>query len=356
VNHALGVSLPLTVAKYFTLSPNASYAESWYRISRTDLSDLADIDPSQPYRAYAYTVGASLKTKIYGTMEPNLLGIKAFRQTVEPTISYGYSPKIDKHPKVRTFAGGGPGNTQESQSMSASLQHYYQARIGEKGEERTLDLLSVSHSFSYNFEAKERKLSDLATSFSSTLLPRINFSGGLTHTFYRPGTNELHLGKPYQQAFSVSANVSLAGKTFLLDDPDIEVPRGADSVSQLEPAKKSSGGESGWTMRAAYTYSESGRGSGFSKSSFLSLSLDFNLTPSTRVGYTQSFDIGRGRTVYNSVRMTRQLHCWSGELYWVPTGSTSGYGFRLYVTAIPAIKIDNTQSAVSSSYLQSISR
>lgn len=356
VNHAAGVSLPLTVAKYFTFSPNASYNESWYRVFRTDLSEFAGIDPGQTYRAYAYTVGASLKTKIYGTMEPNLFGITAFRQTVEPTLSYGYSPRIDKQPKVRAFAGGGPGTTSESQSMSASLQHYYQARVGEKGAERTLDLLSVSHSFSYNFEAKERKMSDLFTSFSSTLLPRINFSGNLTHTFYKPGTNELHLGIPYQQAFSVSANLSLAGKNFLLDDPNAEVPRGADSVSQLGTSGKSSSDGNGWTMRAAYTYSESGRGTGFSKSSFLSLTLDFNLTPSTRVGYTQSFDIGRGRTVYNSVRLTRQLHCWSGELYWVPTGSTSGYGFRLYVTAIPAIKIDNTQSAVSSSYLQSISR
>jgi hypothetical protein len=83
------------------------------------------------------------------------------------------------------------------------------------------------------------------------------------------------------------------------------------------------------------------------------LALDFNITPSTRVSYDQSFDVGRGRTVYNSVRLNRQLHCWSGELYWVPTGSTRGYGFRLFVTAIPAIKIDNTQSVVPSSYVQS---
>lgn len=356
VNHSAGMSMPLTIAKYFTFSPNASYAETWYRIFRTDLSESAGIDPSQTYRAYAYTFGASLNTKIYGTMEPNVLGVKAIRQTIQPQLSYGYTPVVDKHPAVRNFAGGGPGNSARSQSMGMTLQHFYQARVGKEDSLRTLDLLSVSHSLAYNFEARSRKLTDLSTAFSSTLLPRVNFSGGLTHTFYKPGTDELHLSKPYQTAFNISANVSLAGRTFLFDDPNADIVRGADSASHLGPAEKTSGNESGWALRASYTYSEGGRGAAFSKSSFLRLTMEFNITPSTRVSYEQSFDIGRGRTVYNSIRLNRQLHCWSGELYWVPTGSTRGYGFRLFVTAIPAIKIDNTQSVVSSSYLQNLSR
>ena len=352
LDHSAGISMPLNIAKYFTFSPSASYSETWYRIPRTDLSDIAGIDPTQSYRAYVYAFGASLNTNLYGTMEPNILGVKGFRQTIRPQISYGYAPVVNKHPIVREYVGGGPGNKTRSQSMTMSLDHFYQARVGNKDSLRTLALLSVSHSLSYNFEGKNRKLSDLSTGFSSTLLPRVNFSGGLTHSFYGPDTADHHVTKPRQLSFSMSANVALAGKTFIFDDPNADMLRGVDSASQVEGDKKgSSGGETGWTMRASYTYAESGRGSGYSKSSFLRLDLSFNITPSTRVSYDQSFDVGRGRTVYNSVRLNRKLHCWSGEFYWVPTGSTRGYGFRLFVTAIPAIKIDNTQSIVQSSYI-----
>ncbi len=357
INHSLGVSMPLLVLKYFTLSPGLTYNEVWYKVFRTDLSDAAGIDPDQNYRAHGYTVGASLNTKLYGTLNRRLFNMTALRQVITPSVSYGYTPAIDDNPTVRAFAGGGPGSQNKAQSVSLGLQHYYQARVGEGESERTLELLSINHSLSHNFEATGRKWSDLFTTFSSTLLPRINFNGTIVHSFYKPGTDEFHLSRAYQQSFDLNANVAFAGKNFLLDDPNATVPRGTDSASQAgKGAKGTSSGESGWRMTASYSYNESGRGSGFSKSSFLSVTAEFNLTPLTRVSYTQNFDIGKGRSVYNSVRLNRKLHCWSGELYWVPTGSTRGYGFRLYVTALPAIKIDNTQSTVSSSYLQSVSR
>ncbi len=359
VSHGISASLPLTVAKYFTLSPSASYGETWYKIFRTELSDSAGIDPTTFYRAYGYSFGASLTTKVFGTVYPRAFGVIGLRQVITPSVSYAYVPVVNKHPEIRNFAGGGPGNATKAQRMSVSLSHLYQAKVRDnKGEERSLQLLSVGHSFSYDFEQKDRKFSDLSTSFSSTLLPKISFSGGMVHSLYRPGTNELRLTSPILESFNLSLNVSLAGKTFLFDDPDATtIPRGADSANKLSDAgTQSAAGSSGWTLRASYAYSESGRGTGFSKSSFLRLWLDFNLTSTTRVGYDQSYDIGRGRTVSSSVTFSKTLHCWSGELYWVPTGSTRGYGFRLYVTAIPAIKIDNTQSVVSSSYLQNAVR
>lgn len=359
VSHGISAGMPLTVAKYFILSPSASYGETWYKIFRTELSDSAGIDPTTFYRAYGYSFGASLSTKLFGTVYPRAFGVIGLRQVITPSVSYTYVPVVNKHPEIRTFAGGGPGNATKAQRMSVNLDHLYQAKVHDKkGEERSLQLLSVGHSFSYNFEKKDRKFSDLSTSFSSTLLPRVGFSGGMVHSLYPADTTKRRLTKPILQSFNISLNLSLAGKTFLFDDPDAAtIPRGADSANHLSDAgTQSAGGPSGWTLRAYYTYSESGRGAGFSKSSFLRLWLDFNLTPTTRVGYEQSYDIGRGRMVSSSVSFTKQLHCWSGELYWVPTGSTRGYGFRLYVTAIPAIKIDNTQSVISSSYIQRYAR
>ena len=39
-----------------------------------------------------FNFGFSTSTKIYGTMQPQMLGVEAFRHTLTPSISYNYNP------------------------------------------------------------------------------------------------------------------------------------------------------------------------------------------------------------------------------------------------------------------------
>ncbi len=124
------------------------------------------------------------------------------------------------------------------------------------------------------------------------------------------------------------------------------MPRGADSASQLADQSAGSsggGGRGGWTCRLEYRYSESGRGAEWSKNNsfFLQIALNFNLTENTRVTYNQRYDVLKRKTINSSVNIVRKLHCWSGSLYWVPVGSNRGFGFKLFVTELPEIKVDN---------------
>jgi hypothetical protein len=82
------------------------------------------------------------------------------------------------------------------------------------------------------------------------------------------------------------------------------------------------------------------------------MNLTFNLTPTTSVSYSQYYDIGRGYTVRNDIFFRKTLHCWTGEFRWVPIGSGSGYEFRIFVTAIPAIKVDNSSTSSTGSFIQ----
>ncbi|MBK7143637.1 MAG: hypothetical protein IPH75_16385 [bacterium] len=50
-------------------------------------------------------------------------------------------------------------------------------------------------------------------------------------------------------------------------------------------------------------------------------------------------------TIWNSIGFRKTLHCWTGEFNSVPIGSGRGYSFRLFVIAIPAIKVDNSSTA-----------
>jgi hypothetical protein len=249
--------------------------------------------------------------------------------------------------------------------MTFGLDHLFQAKWMKGEREISKDLLSISSGFSYDFEKDDQPLSNLSTRFQSSALPLISsLSGSMVHTFYNPDDGDLEFFSPYLLSFNVNANFRLAGKNFLFDDRDDEVSqrssriaRGADSVSQLtnlEPTTSGrySGQRKGWSLTATYSYRESGRGNFWSKSSFINLSLRFNLTPSTAISYTQRYDITRNLTISNSVNIVRQIHCWSGSLYWVPIGSNRGFGFKLYVTDIPEIKIDSNHDT----FLESISQ
>ncbi|MEW5995281.1 MAG: putative LPS assembly protein LptD, partial [Candidatus Zixiibacteriota bacterium] len=351
INHNPHIGLPtIKLAKYILLTPSVSYNETWIKVIRTDQSDNAGIDASRLYRTYSFSSSVGLKTALYGTVYPHLMGLEGLRHVFEPAVSYVYSPKIDRHPDVRSFVGGAAGSSKKS-LLAVSLRQIFQAKV-KKGEiEQNLELLSVKSSFSYNFEQKDRPFSDLSTTFQTSTLPNVLVSGSMCHSFYRPGTNEIEFWSPFLMSFGFDVTFSLSGKRFFFDDDLEGIPRGAASPLQAggqpeQPAPK------GWRLSATYSYSGSGRDQAFRKASFLRFNLSFNLTPNASVSYSQQYDIVDKKTVNSRVRIERKIHCWTGSLWWVPTGSNRGFGFRLNVTALPEIKIDQNFDTFDSGLLQ----
>lgn len=357
MNHSVSVSAPQKLLSYVVFNPSINYRETWFNLYETDQLRAAGLDATQ-YRTYQYSFSANMNTKVYGTVYPNLAGLMGLRQVISPGLTYSYTPEVNLHPEVRSYAGGGAGSASTSSVLSFSVNHLYQAKVASGEAERNLELVSITHGFSYNFENPGRPFSDLSTSFQSSVLPNVNFYGNLRHSLYRPGTNELDFFSPYLQSFDFSASMTLAGKSSLFDPPDRSaLLPGADSASQLapSPAAGSVGGSRGWNLSVSYTFSESGYHSGtYNKQAFLRFNLRFNLTPTTAVDYSQYYDFGRSRTVNSQVSIVKNLHCWTGTFFWVPVGSNRGYGFRLYVTALPSIKIENSESPLSSSYFQGL--
>lgn len=356
INHTVSLTAPVDIASYFIFRPTLSYNETWFKVWETDQSREAGINPDETYRTNAYSFGASLQTALYGTVYPNMFGILGLRQVVTPTVSYRYSPESNRHPEVRSFAGGGAGRTATSSAMSVGLSHVYQAKLrqGEEGE-RNLELISFSHSLSYDFEQPDRPFSNLSTSFRSSVLPSINFYGSMVHSLYQPETDNLSIFSPYLQSFNFSTSWGISGGKSIFDSDSDDLYQGADSASQLaDPTLPQSSQGQGWRFSMSYDFSQSGRGTDFRKRAFLKMNLNFYLTPSTSVNYSHYYDFARHKTVNSQINIVKNLHCWTGTFYWVPTGSNRGYGFRLYVTAIPSLKIENSQNPLSSSYFQSL--
>ncbi len=356
VDHSVGFSFPLTVARYFVLNPSASYSENWLKVWPTDQSREKKLDPGPLYRTYLYNLGMSFSTKLYGTLYPKMFGVSGLRQVLSTSVSYGYVPRLNRFPEVRAYVGGGVGSLVEASSMSVTLGQIYQAKI-RKGEiEKSYELLSITSGLSYNFRKRDSAFSDIRTSYRSQAGPKISFYGEMRHAVYRLGSRRATVFSPSLRDFSFNANITLAGQRTIFDEvakvtqPDTS--HGLDSLSTITTAQSGSG----WSLAATYTYSEANKGIKYEKSSYAQLTLRFNVTPTTAVTYSQSYDFGGGGTVNKQVNIVKQLHCWVGTLYWVPIGSNQGYGFRLNVIAIPSIKIDNTSSLIGSGSLQDFGR
>jgi hypothetical protein len=178
----------------------------------------------------------------------------------------------------------------------------------------------------------------------------------MIHSLYKPGTDEVDFWSPTMESFRIDARFTLSGKNFIFDEPtEQSFQSGVTSPDQLQSPtapRPPYGSSRGWQLSASYGYSQSGSAADFRKFSFFRFNLNFNLTPTTHVTYTHDYDIDDSKTIYNSVNVVKQIHCWTGSLYWVPIGSNKGFGFRLFVTAIPDIKIDNNHN----SYLGALQR
>jgi len=355
ISHNPSINLPtVKLGNYMNIVPSFNYSETWFKIYETDQSLNADIDASTTYRTYSYRTSVSANTTVYGTVYPNIIGLTGLRHVINPSVSYSFSPEINRHPEIRSFAGGGAGSNKSS-VVSFSVNQTFQAKVKKGETEKNLDLLSITSRFSYNFENEDYPYSNLNTSFQSRALGRITFNGSMTHSFYKPGTNDVDFWSPYLQSFNINAKFSIAGNRFLFDD-DVPRPQPSQDTtfrqSPVEPISSSDRRNTGWNFSATYNYSESGRGEDYTKRSFIDFSLSFALTPNTTIGYSQYYDINQQLTIRNSVNIVKNIHCWKGSLYWVPIGSNRGFGFKLYVTAIPEIKIDNNHD----SFLQSVQR
>jgi hypothetical protein len=350
ITHRPALTLPrIKLGPYVNIVPGFGYSETWVKIIRTDQSDLAGVEPGT-YRTYTWNTGVSASTKLYGTVYPNVGSLLGLRHVIEPRVSYGYRPEIDRHPEIRKFAAGV--SSTKSSSIAVSLNQNLQAKVKSGDTERSLNLLDLKTGFGYNFEADEKPLSNLTTTFQSTAVPNVSISGGMTHSFYDPDTDELSFWSPFRQSFNFRTSLNLKG-IFPFFDEAAAIPRGADSASQLGDLSTGSsggGGKGSWSCKLDYNYSESGRGASWSKTSsfFVQMSVNFNLTPTTRVTYAQRYDFLRSKTVSNSVSIVKKLHCWSGSLYWVPVGPNRGFGFKLFVTEMPEIKIDNGHDSFTS--------
>jgi lipopolysaccharide assembly outer membrane protein LptD (OstA) len=342
--HSGNLSFPQRLFNHITFSPGISFQEAWYYVFDTRLARDAGVPVEDPGRRLSGSFSVGSNTNLYGFLRPNLFGLSAIRHTLTPSVSYSFTPPVRQNDELRAFTSTGGGSSRRAQSMSFSLGHVFDAKLGEGENERKISLFNARLSSSYNFENEERKWSNISGSARTNLASRLDLSMSATWDPYNDA-GELYWWNPRLLNFDVTAGMNLKGTGSPLSAvTELGGEQQGDSLFTSE--------EVPFNIALSYRYSESRRSSGVTKTHWLSTRVDFEPTTNWAVSMNSRYDVARDLITDQTFEVTRDLHCWRAKFVWRPGGSGQGYYFFIGVKDIPDIKIERSESGFRSGFLR----
>lgn len=162
--HTIPISTSMSIFKYFTLSPTFNYQELWYtrELDYTFIPEenAVRIDTVNGFsRAGSWSSGASLNTRVYGTVFFKKGKIQAIRHVMTPSVSFNYSPDFSD-PKFGVYKEVQIDTTSTNENNTRILSRYEGFAYGSPpgGESKTLGF-----SISNNLEMKVASKKDTIT-------------------------------------------------------------------------------------------------------------------------------------------------------------------------------------------------
>lgn len=203
---------------FFTVTPRFSFSANNYfrRTTREfDEEDSVVVDTFEDglFTEYNYSFSVNTTTKLFGIVDqrrpflfflkPELIGVKAFRHTFQPTIGFRYAPDlsnddygfydsyynplIDRDIEYSRFQrdGGGLASRRLQQSLTYSDRHMFEMKVAETDStDENYELLNLNYSFNYNYAADSLKMSDISMGFRTPAIQFLEFNGNARFTLY----------------------------------------------------------------------------------------------------------------------------------------------------------------------------
>ncbi len=379
IQHNINASLSPKIG-YFSISPNFRYNESWYNKAVTKFASENDTgayfvqtdDIKQINEVRTFSMGVAASTKFYGMFNINSLGINAIRHIVTPSISYNYSPDFStpfwgyydsyvdsagntvEYNKFEREIFGKP-SSQEQQSINFSIGNVFEMKTianpnDTTSKENKFQLLNLSASMGYNFAAENYSLSDLSLSYRTQIGSIFSFSGSSTFSPYdynditRIDRYLISNGKGLLRLTNTNFSISLSlsgdrisssnndGRTTVQQDQYLQ--QSEQTIYQGIYTQKEADFSIPWDFSLNYNFNESRPiPTSINKSSNVSGSVNFNLTPKWKFSVTGSYDLQRQEFAAPQVRISRDLHCWVMNFTWNPIGTYRGYNLEIRVKA-----------------------
>jgi hypothetical protein len=262
-----------------------------------------------------------------------------------------------------------------SSTMGFSINNSIEMKV--KGKEDTVArkvslLNSLSIASGYNFLAEEFKLSPFAIGANTNILDNkvnINFNASVDPYKYQLDSITEKTKRVYQtrvdefvwnDKFSIGqlSSASLAFSTNLNpkgNDQDKDTQKqivqsnldDADKKMLLQNADAYVDFSIPWNLRINYniTYSKQGHLPSQIVQS-IRFNGDFSLSEKWKISYNTGFDIEKKEFTQTNFSLSRDLHCWTMSLTWVPFGQFQSYNFFIGVKSslLKDLKLNRTRS------------
>jgi lipopolysaccharide assembly outer membrane protein LptD (OstA) len=368
INARGGLKQILTIAApvstgFFNISPFFSYNEVWHNKYVTKSVNPYDstviTSEHSGFKTFRYfNTGISFNTRIIGLFNMNLLGIKGFRHTINPNITFSYQPdfrkpqwniyesytdaignQIQYNKFEREVYGSVPGG--EAKVITFVLGNIFELKTRSKRDsvDNKFQLLNVDAGMNYNFVADSLKLSELGITFRTQIANILNLGGTTSFNFYKYvqgagrvnqflWTTDKRIADLTSFNINVSTSIQSSSSTEGFDTNKTKQER--TGIYSNNPPDFSVP----WQLTINYNYGFSKPNpSVINKLSNLSGNLSFSLTKNWKFTVTGSFDIFEKQLSAPLVKIYRDLHCWEINFSWIPLGLYRGFQFELRLKA-----------------------
>jgi hypothetical protein len=407
---------------YFTISPSISFgANTFFRYLTKQFnpidSTIENIYTRGVFWEYWYSLNLSISTRLYGMIDskhklfglinPEILGIKAFRHTYSPNISFSYNPDFSNqnygfyntfyNPLTQEFEkyshyaneGGRHAPIDLSKTLSYSDLHSFEIKLPSKDTlpEKKIELLRLNFSTGYNFGVDSLQFAPIYMQFRSPALDFINFTGQAGFVLYdeEPNidkttgltTNYTHFvnrylisdGKGLMRLTNLSLSLSTSfssegivsqnsfGRNLQNTHKDTLTPgeRFSQRLNQTEESFDYYGDESPgyspisipWSFNIALTYSYSQPLiNQISRNLNTIFNLSFSLTNTWKIQATTQYDFINNKIMAPYFSVSKDLHCWELLFTWSPSVYNGGFYLRFGIKApeLKDLKIEKRNS------------
>jgi LptD protein len=416
VKHDASTNISFNILKYFNFSPSVNYSEVWYLKQQnltynpkvvsiksdtiknpTDTTDFtirrdttfSVLDTTIKkgfYRLPQFSMGASLSTRIFGTVQFKNGWLRGLRHTINPSIGFSYSPNyIRYYDSVRTNVNstfreiyskyanaiyGTPSSGGKQASINYSFTNLFEAKTFSRKDstfKKTKLLEAVNINGSYNMLADSFKFSQISMSTGT------NFFNGRTTL----GVNALF--DPYGQNLDGTRSKELAfkkNKRFLnFQNMLISVNTGI-SIGEIQKIlrggdENSNSTNSNTNLNSTDNTPRNTRKADIPNESMLDLISDFRLNHQFSVSrnrirgrdttvfqnalYTSGnipltkkwrltvgnigYDFVQKQMTYPDFGIYRDLHCWEMGVNWQPIRGTYSFYLRVKPGTFDFLKI-----------------
>jgi len=367
----------------FSVTPSFNYSELWYPVRvlqyKTPGDSVVQTTTQKGfYRIWWYDASVSASTRVYGIVNPDILGVTAIRHTLIPTISFTYQPdfsspgynyyglyydwQTNQNVQYSYFqneifgAGPGPG---KQENVGISLDNVFEMKVHKSDTVDTkIQLIDASVSTNYNFAADSFQLAPIALNAHTSILNAITLqgSGSFSPYYYNADSGrrlsvfkwQMHNGLLDLTSFTFSASTQftlMQGSGGQADTSKAaQAKYFADDTLTGNDAWAHYMGEDGvgnvpfkvpLSLSLGYSFSEfePNPGNITGRSSSFTSTLTMKISPTIGLATTFYYDFVAHTFQAPSVSITKDLHCWELDFTWYPTGVLQGFYLNLHVKA-----------------------